>query len=248
MASIGAAKIAPGTPHIQNQNTSAKMISTGFSVKRQDQLGAGFHAPWKASSRRGRERRAGPSDAFHNLPPSRPFAALRRLRCDLMIFLAASAAIKPRPDLLDEVERAPYAAADVESALRAAYGASQLPRVASYVAEPAMATFASPLRAPQIWHELFYLPNVRCRQDRMGTPDWEHAREGALCFEGFPMEYSITAAFLLAVVAGSFAAVILGGYGIAQLIAAALWTQARVEWMASPIIPPRRDAIYAIWP
>jgi hypothetical protein len=36
------------------------------------------------------------------------------------------------------------------------------------------------------------------------------------------MEYSITAAFLLAVVAGSFAAVILGGYGIAQLIAAVL--------------------------
>jgi hypothetical protein len=36
------------------------------------------------------------------------------------------------------------------------------------------------------------------------------------------MEYTITAAFLLAVVAGSFAAVILGGYGIAQLIASAL--------------------------
>jgi hypothetical protein len=35
------------------------------------------------------------------------------------------------------------------------------------------------------------------------------------------MEYTITAAFLLAVVAGSFAAVILGGYGIAHLIASA---------------------------
>ena len=36
------------------------------------------------------------------------------------------------------------------------------------------------------------------------------------------MEYAITAAFLLAVVAGSFAAVILGGYGVARLIAFAL--------------------------
>jgi hypothetical protein len=36
------------------------------------------------------------------------------------------------------------------------------------------------------------------------------------------MEYTVTAAFLLAVVAGSFAAVILGGYGIVQLIASAL--------------------------
>ena len=36
------------------------------------------------------------------------------------------------------------------------------------------------------------------------------------------MEYTITAAFLLAVVAGSFAAVILGGYGIAHLIASVL--------------------------
>ena len=26
--------MAPGTPHIQNQNTSAKMTSTGFNVKR----------------------------------------------------------------------------------------------------------------------------------------------------------------------------------------------------------------------
>jgi hypothetical protein len=30
---MGTAKIAPGTPHIQNQNTSDKMTSTGFSVK-----------------------------------------------------------------------------------------------------------------------------------------------------------------------------------------------------------------------
>ena len=36
------------------------------------------------------------------------------------------------------------------------------------------------------------------------------------------MEYVITASFLLAVVAGSFAVVILGGYEIAQLIASAL--------------------------
>jgi hypothetical protein len=36
------------------------------------------------------------------------------------------------------------------------------------------------------------------------------------------MEYAATAAFFLSVVAGSFAAVILGGYGIAQLIASAL--------------------------
>jgi hypothetical protein len=34
--------------------------------------------------------------------------------------------------------------------------------------------------------------------------------------------YTITAAFVLAVVVGSFAAVILGGYGIAQLIVSAL--------------------------
>ena len=36
------------------------------------------------------------------------------------------------------------------------------------------------------------------------------------------MQYAITAGFLLAVVAGSFAAVILGGYEIARLIALAL--------------------------
>jgi len=36
------------------------------------------------------------------------------------------------------------------------------------------------------------------------------------------MEYTLTAAFLLAVVAASFAAVILGGYGVAHLIASAL--------------------------
>jgi hypothetical protein len=36
------------------------------------------------------------------------------------------------------------------------------------------------------------------------------------------MECTITAAFLLSVVAGSFAAVILGGYGIVHLIASVL--------------------------
>jgi hypothetical protein len=36
------------------------------------------------------------------------------------------------------------------------------------------------------------------------------------------MEYALAVGFLLSVVAGSFAAVILGGYGIAQLIASAL--------------------------
>jgi hypothetical protein len=36
------------------------------------------------------------------------------------------------------------------------------------------------------------------------------------------MEYTVTAAFLLAVVAGGFATVILGGYGLAQLIVSAL--------------------------
>jgi hypothetical protein len=45
---------------------------------------------------------------------------------------------------------------------------------------------------------------------------------GHLLSRGLPMEYAVTAAFLLSVVAGSFAAVILGGYGIAQLIASAL--------------------------
>jgi hypothetical protein len=36
------------------------------------------------------------------------------------------------------------------------------------------------------------------------------------------MQYAVTAAFLLAIVAGGFAAVILGGYEIARLIALAL--------------------------
>jgi hypothetical protein len=40
--------------------------------------------------------------------------------------------------------------------------------------------------------------------------------------KGCSMEYAVTAAFLLSVVAGSFAAVIFGGFGIAQLIASAL--------------------------
>jgi hypothetical protein len=38
----------------------------------------------------------------------------------------------------------------------------------------------------------------------------------------FPMEYAVTAGFLLAVVAGSFAAVIFGSYEIAHLIALVL--------------------------
>jgi hypothetical protein len=33
------------------------------------------------------------------------------------------------------------------------------------------------------------------------------------------MQYTVTAAFLLAVVAGCFAAVVFGGFGVAQLIA-----------------------------
>jgi hypothetical protein len=45
---------------------------------------------------------------------------------------------------------------------------------------------------------------------------------GHPCRKDCSMEYAVTAAFLLSVVAGSFAAVILGGYGIAQLIASAL--------------------------
>jgi hypothetical protein len=36
------------------------------------------------------------------------------------------------------------------------------------------------------------------------------------------MQYAVTAGFLLAVVAGGFAAVILGAYGIAQLVALVL--------------------------
>jgi hypothetical protein len=48
------------------------------------------------------------------------------------------------------------------------------------------------------------------------------SREGHLCLKGSSMEYTVTAAFLLAVVAGSFAVVIIGGYGIAQLIASVL--------------------------
>jgi len=45
---------------------------------------------------------------------------------------------------------------------------------------------------------------------------------GDLALRVFRMEYTVTAGFLLAVVAGSFAAVILGGYGIAHLIASIL--------------------------
>jgi hypothetical protein len=45
---------------------------------------------------------------------------------------------------------------------------------------------------------------------------------GILLQKDCSMEYAVTAAFLLSVVAGSFAAVIFGSYGIAQLIASAL--------------------------
>jgi hypothetical protein len=47
-------------------------------------------------------------------------------------------------------------------------------------------------------------------------------RWGELLIKASFMEYTLTAAFLLAVVAGSFAAVIIGGKGIVQLIAFAL--------------------------
>jgi hypothetical protein len=36
IASNGTAKIAPGTPHIQNQNTSDKMTRIGFTLKEVD--------------------------------------------------------------------------------------------------------------------------------------------------------------------------------------------------------------------
>jgi hypothetical protein len=45
---------------------------------------------------------------------------------------------------------------------------------------------------------------------------------GIFCRKDCSKEYAVTAAFLLSVVAGSFATVILGGYGIAQLIVSAL--------------------------
>jgi hypothetical protein len=50
----------------------------------------------------------------------------------------------------------------------------------------------------------------------------ERVRTGAVFAGGLPMGYTITAAFLLVVVAGSFAAAILSGYGLVQLIASAL--------------------------
>jgi hypothetical protein len=49
-----------------------------------------------------------------------------------------------------------------------------------------------------------------------------HSTAGAVIERAFAMQYAITAGFLLAIVAGSFAAVILGGYVIARLIAFAL--------------------------
>jgi hypothetical protein len=68
--------------------------------------------------------------------------------------------------------------------------------------------------------ELQAHPRVFCRL--LSHHAGHLAREGRCLIQGLPMEYAITAAFLLAVVAGSFAAVILGGYGIAQLIVSAL--------------------------
>jgi hypothetical protein len=50
---------------------------------------------------------------------------------------------------------------------------------------------------------------IRCCVDA-GKGDFERA---------FPVQYAITAGFLLAVVAGSFAVVIFTGYGIARLVA-----------------------------
>jgi hypothetical protein len=58
-----------------------------------------------------------------------------------------------------------------------------------------------------------------CRQcGWVSAIDWHRS----LAAEVGSVEYAITVAFLLAVVAGSFAAVILAGYGIAQLIGSAL--------------------------
>jgi hypothetical protein len=54
------------------------------------------------------------------------------------------------------------------------------------------------------------------------SASWGADGGGIFCRKASSMEYAVTAAFLLSVVAGSFAAVILGGYGIAQLIALAL--------------------------
>jgi len=58
------------------------------------------------------------------------------------------------------------------------------------------------------------------------------------------MEYTVTAAFLLAVVAGSFAAVIIGGFGIVQLIASALW---RLRFLAADRSSVRRT-MEPCWP
>jgi hypothetical protein len=52
---------------------------------------------------------------------------------------------------------------------------------------------------------------------------FDHQRfEGRLGSETLSMQYTITAAFLLAVVMGSLTAAILGGYGLMQLIASGL--------------------------
>jgi hypothetical protein len=83
IASNGTAKIAPGTPHIQNQNTSDKMTRTGFSVKRRaSNMGvAASPVSPRSVSKRDHERPSGnvraqsalPSTAYmtrHSIPSS----------------------------------------------------------------------------------------------------------------------------------------------------------------------------------
>jgi hypothetical protein len=61
------------------------------------------------------------------------------------------------------------------------------------------------------------------RRSRFKMPLYSSVMQrGVPCFEGFPMQYAVTAGFLLAVVGVGFAVVILGGYGIAHPIASAL--------------------------
>ena len=71
---------------------------------------------------------------------------------------------------------------------------------------------------------IVFTTETEWRTSKCGRNRWPHwlRMVGRLCGKDCSMEYAVTAAFLLSVVAGSFAAVILGGYGIAQLIASAL--------------------------
>jgi hypothetical protein len=74
------------------------------------------------------------------------------------------------------------------------------------------------LRLTQPTMEMVYIP---CSSPRAG-PGFvlrPPRAEAGTTIPGLPPEYAVTAAFLLAIVAGSFAAVILGGYEIAHLIA-----------------------------